>query len=94
MKSNEQWHLDDEGRLHKVMRAMDTSKVEWHGLPAATTRGARLADRLLNGVIVTLHVGVAAAMLGFVLVTLGYIKTPSSTPSAPQAPIEVPACGK
>ena len=72
----EQWHLDDEGRLHQTMRAMDRTKIDWHGLPVATTRGAKLADRLINGVIVILHAGVAVAMGGFALVTLGFINLP------------------
>lgn len=88
MKNNDHWHLDDEGRLHQAMRSQDRSKVEWHGLPAATTRGAKAADRFINGVVVTLHLAVAGMVGVFALSVLGYIDDPLEKK---QAPIQAPA---
>lgn len=88
MTSKDQWHLDDEGRLHQAMRRMDRNKVEWHGLPAATTRGGKAADRLLNGIIVILHLAVAGIVGAFALSVLGYIDVPNK---GQQSPVTVPA---
>jgi hypothetical protein len=76
MSNKDLWHLDDEGRLYRAMKAQDRNRSDWHGLPAATSRGARAADRLLNGVIVILHLVVAATVGAFALATLGYISFP------------------
>ena len=89
MTSNkDHWHLDDEGRLYKAMRAQDRNKVEWHGLPAATTRGAKAADHIINGIVVTLHVAVVGMVGVFALSVLGYIDDPLDKK---QAPIEASA---
>ena len=91
MTRKDHWHLDDEGRLYQAMRAQDRNKVEWHGLPAATTRGAKAADRIINGIVVTLHVAVVGMVGVFALSVLGYIDDPLDKK---QAPIEAPALAR
>lgn len=81
--SKEHWNLDDDGRLYRAMVAHSQMKSDWHGLPPATTRGAKAGDRLLNGIIVILHLGIAAAVGAFALATLGYIDVPDKGPVAP-----------
>jgi hypothetical protein len=83
MSNKDHWHLDDEGRLHRAMSAQNRNGSTWHGLPAATTRGARKADRLLNGIIVAVHAGIAVAVGAFALAALGYIDVPSKGSGTP-----------
>lgn len=79
MQDNEQWHLDDEGRLHRAMMAHDKAKSEWTRTPVAQTRGEKAADRVINGIQFLIYSGVAVMMGGFALVSLGYIEAPSKT---------------
>lgn len=79
MRYSNEWHLDDEGRLHQAMRKLDTTPVS-----KLQSRGDRMADRIINGVQFIIYAGVAAMMAGFALISLGYIKSPTA-PSTPPA---------
>ena len=95
MKYSDQWNLDDEGRLHRAMIAHDKTKSDWTGMPVATTRGQKAADRFSNGMVVIAHLVAATVLGGFALVSLGYIDAPNSkqpTPPAVRAP-ELPKIG-
>lgn len=78
MRYNEQWHLDDEGRLHQAMRRMDTTPVS-----KLQSRGERMADRVINGIQFIIYAGVATMMVGFCLISLGYIEAPTKQTNPP-----------